>query len=121
MTRSTIILVTNDGLGNVDPHAADHERDFGRLMFDRFVHALETAPEKPQAMCFYTRGVFLPCEGSPALLGLQLLAGLGVRLVSCETCLQHYQLADKLRVGEVGGMSDVVALLNAADKVITVS
>ncbi len=121
MARNTVILVTNDGLGNVGPELTDHELDFGRMMFDRFVHTLETAPEKPQAMCFYTRGVFLPCEGSPALLGLQLLAGLGVRLVACQTCLQHYQLVDKLRVGEVGGMSDIVALLNAADKVITAS
>ena len=121
MASNTVILVTNDGLGSVAPDAPDHERDFSRTMFDRFVHTLEATPEKPQAMCFYTRGVFLPCEGSPALLGLQLLSGLGVRLVSCQTCLQHYQLVDKLRVGEVGGMQEIVTLLNAADKVITVS
>jgi hypothetical protein len=121
MARNTVMLVTNDGLGSVAPDASDHERDFSRAMFDKLVHSLETAPDKPQAMCFYTRGVVLLCEGSPALLGLQLLAGLGVRLVACQTCLQHYQLTDKLRIGEVGGMNDIVALLDAADKVITVS
>jgi hypothetical protein len=71
-------------------------------------------------MCFYTRGVHLVCEASPALLGLQLLQGLGVRLVSCQTCLEHYGLTDKLRAGEAGGMSAIVSILMAADTVITV-
>jgi intracellular sulfur oxidation DsrE/DsrF family protein len=115
-TRNTVVLVTRNGLGCVD--AADQA--FGLAMFDRLIHTLETAPEKPHAMCFYTRGVQLVCEGSPALLGLQLLQGLGVRMVVCQTCLEHYGLQEKVRVGEVGGMSEIVAILTAAEKVIAV-
>jgi peroxiredoxin family protein len=64
--------------------------------------------------------VHLVCEGSPALLGLQLLQGLGIRLVVCQTCLEHYGLKEKLRAGEVGGMTEIVGILAAADKVIAV-
>jgi hypothetical protein len=116
MPRTTVVLVTRDGLGSVE--AGD--REFGLAMFDKFVHTLETSAERPLAICFYTLGVHLACEGSPALLGLRLLEGLGVRLVVCQTCLEHYGLRDKLRVGEVGGMSEIVSLANAADRVLTV-
>jgi hypothetical protein len=112
----TVVLMTRNGLGCVD--ASDQA--FGLDMFDKLIHTLEAAPEKPRALCFYTLGVHLVCEGSPALLGLQLLHGLGVRLVVCRTCLEHYGLERKVRVGEIGGMSEILALLTAADKVITV-
>ena len=89
-------------------------------MFDRFLHALESQPVKPHAICFYTDGVKLVCEGSPALLGLRILQGQGVRLVTCRTCLEHFRLTDKVAVGEVGGMNDIVGLLTEADSVVTV-
>jgi intracellular sulfur oxidation DsrE/DsrF family protein len=111
-----VLLVTREGLGNVP--AADHQ--FGLEMFDRFLHAFETQPLKPQAICFYTDGVKLVCQGSPALLGLRLLEGQGVRLVACRTCLDHFGLSDKVAVGEVVGMNDIVRLLTEADKVVTV-
>jgi hypothetical protein len=111
-----VLLVTREGLGQVP--AAD--RQFGLEMFDRFLHAFETQPLKPHAICFYTDGVKLVCEGSPALLGLRLLEGQGVRLIACRTCLEHLGLSDKVAVGEVGGMNDVVRLLTEADKVVTV-
>jgi intracellular sulfur oxidation DsrE/DsrF family protein len=89
-------------------------------MFDRFLHAIESQPIKPDAICFYTDGVKLVCEGSPALLGLQLLQGMGVRLLACQTCLEHFRLTDKIALGEVGGMNDIVGLLLSADRVVTV-
>jgi DsrE/DsrF-like family len=114
--KNLVLLVTQEGLGRVD--AA--ERQFGVEMFDRFLHALEGRATRPTAICFYTNGVKLVCAGSPALLGLGLLEGMGVRLVACRTCLEHFQMADKVKVGEVGGMNDIVALLSDADSVVTV-
>jgi intracellular sulfur oxidation DsrE/DsrF family protein len=112
----TVILVTREGLGQVQ--AADHE--FGVEMFDRFVHALEGEERRPEALCFYTDGVKLLVEGSRALPGLRLLAGLGVRLVACRSCLEKFGLLDRLGVGEVGTMKDVVRLIQDADKVVTI-
>ena len=89
-------------------------------MFDRFLHALESQAVKPHAICFYTDGVKLVCEGSPALLGLKILQGQGVRLLACRTCLEHFGLSDKVAVGEVGGMTDIVGLLTEAESVVSV-
>ncbi|HXX24294.1 MAG TPA: DsrE family protein [Terriglobia bacterium] len=111
-----VLLVTREGLGQVDPT----DRPFGLEMFDRFLHALESQAVKPHAICFYTAGVKLVCNGSPGLLGLRILHGQGVRLVACRTCLEHFGLSDKVAVGEVGGMNDIVGLLTEADSVVTV-
>ena len=111
-----VLLVTREGLGQV----AAADRQFGLEMFDRFLHAFETQPLKPEAICFYTDGVKLVCEGSPALLGLRLLEAQGVRLIACRTCLEHFGLSDKVAAGEVGGMNDIVRLVTEAASVVTV-
>jgi len=114
--KKVAVLVTRDGLGWVEPA----DRQFGVEMFDHFLHVLETQSSLPTAICFYTNGVKLVCEGSPALLGLGLLQGMGVRILACRTCLEHFQMVDKVKVGTVGGMNDIVALLCDVDSVVTV-
>ena len=111
-----VLLVTREGLGHVDRT----DRPFGLEMFDRLLHAWESQPVKPHAICFYTDGVKLICDGSPALLGLKILESQGVRLVSCRTCLEHFGLTSQVAVGEVRGMNDIVGLLVEADRVVTV-
>jgi len=111
-----VLLVTREGLGQVQPA----ERSFGLEMFDRLLHAFESQPVKPQAICFYTDGVKLLCQGSTVLLGLKILQSQGVRLLACRTCLEHFGLLDKVAVGDIGGMNDIVRLLTEADSVVTV-
>jgi len=112
----TVILVTRPGLGTTSPG----DEQFGSEMLDKFFHTLEKQEPKPKAVCFYTEGVRCVAEGSPLLMGLRLLEGMGVRLVSCLTCLRHYGLEDKLAAGGTGGMDEIVALLASARKVVTV-
>lgn len=116
MPRKTLLLVTRNGLGSV----AEADHAFGREMFDKLIHTYEAAAEKPWAIAFYTDGVKLAVKGSPAVLGLKLLEGLGVCIVLCQSCLLHFGLHDQVAVGTVGGMKDIVALMNEADKVVTV-
>ncbi|MHC4849479.1 MAG: DsrE family protein [Planctomycetota bacterium] len=114
--QDTVILVTRLGFGTTGP---DHD-EFGRQMLDKFFHTIEKQPKRPAAICFYTEGVRCVVDGSPVLLGLQLLAGMDVRVVSCATCLEEYGLRDRVAVGEVGGMDEIVRLIGAAAKVVTV-
>jgi len=116
MANKTVVLVTRYGFGSTKPN----DEAFGIEMFDTFLHTLESRSEKPEAICFYTEGVRLVVEGSPMVGSLRLLEGLGVRLVSCKTCLDHYGLLDRVAVGGQGGMKEIVALMEAADKVVTV-
>jgi sulfur relay (sulfurtransferase) complex TusBCD TusD component (DsrE family) len=74
----------------------------------------------PKAICFYTDGVKLACEGSPVLSELTILEGKGVHLILCQTCLNMFGLEDQVRVGIVGGMGDIITAMWQADKVIMV-
>lgn len=116
MPKKVVILVTGTGLGTTAPD----DEPFGREMLEKFFHALESQPRKPYAICFYTEGVKAACDGAPCVLGLKLLEGLGVKLVACESCLNYYDLADSLVVGQPGGMNAIVGLMAEADQVITV-
>jgi sulfur relay (sulfurtransferase) complex TusBCD TusD component (DsrE family) len=116
MKKKVVVIVRQEGLGNVNPQ----DRQFGRDMFDRFLHTLEGQALKPHAICFYTEGVKFTCEESPVLFSLRLLERMGVQVVSCTSCLEYYGLESKLLAGEKGTMKDIVQLALEADSVITV-
>ena len=57
-------------------------------------------------------------EGSPVLDNLRALEEQGVRLVLCKTCLEAFGLLDRVRVGVIGGMPDILTAQWKAGKVI---
>jgi predicted peroxiredoxin len=59
-------------------------------------------------------------EGSPVLDTLKSLESKGVRLILCSTCLNFFNLAEKVKVGIVGGMTDIIEAQMKAEKVISV-
>ncbi len=109
---STVILVTNDGMGKSDP-ALQH------TLAAKYFQLLLDDGKLPAAICFYADGVKLACEGSPVLDQLRALEAAGVHLVVCNTCLNYHNLADKRVVGLVGGMGDIIEAQWNAGKVIT--
>ena len=58
-------------------------------------------------------------EGSPVIDLLKSLEAKGVRLILCSTCLNYYNLTDKVQVGIVGGMTDIIEAQRRAGKVIS--
>nr|MBC8503932.1 DsrE family protein [Chloroflexota bacterium] len=67
----------------------------------------------------YADGIKMVVEGSPAIDELQALEEKGVRLIVCNTCLNYLGLIDKIKVGIVGGMPDIIEAQWNAEKVIT--
>ena len=107
-----VILITNDGMGKADqplPHKLIHT----------YLSLLVENKLFPAAICFYTDGVKLVVEGSLVLDLLHSLEASGVPLIICQTCLNHFDLADKVKVVVVGGMTDIIEAQWRADKVIT--
>src|SRR5262245_28679350 len=105
-------MVTNDGLGHGPP-------ELGRKVFVKWLELVLENDTPPGVVAFYTRGVLLCAEGSPALDALAKLEARGVRLVVCKTCVDSFGIADKLKVGVVGGMGDILAAQVMAKKVVT--
>ena len=108
----TVILITRNGMGEAE-QALQHK------LISTYFKLLDEHNILPGAICFYTEGVQLVVEGSPVLETLQSLEHKGVRLILCSTCLNYFNLIDKVRVGIVGGMGDILEAQQQAGKVIT--
>jgi selenium metabolism protein YedF len=110
--KNTIILITNNGMGNAD-------EQLQHTLLTKYLELLLHNDNLPAAICFYTAGVKLVCEGSPVIEQLHSLEQKGVRLIVCSTCLNYYGLNEKVKVGIVGGLGDIIEAQTKADKVIT--
>jgi intracellular sulfur oxidation DsrE/DsrF family protein len=110
--QNTVIQITNNGMGKGD-QALQHK------LIVKYLELIQMNESLPNAITFYTDGVKLVVEGSPALDQLRALEGKSVRLIVCSTCLDHYGLSEKVRVGIVGGMTDIIEAQVKAEKVIS--
>jgi sulfur relay (sulfurtransferase) complex TusBCD TusD component (DsrE family) len=110
--QNTVILIPNDGMGRADG-VLQH------MLIAKYFELLLAGGELPNAICFYTDGVKLTTEGSPVLPQLAALEAKGVRLVICSTCLNYFGLTDRVKVGIVGGMGDILEAQKRAEKVVT--
>lgn len=107
-----VILITRDGMGSADL-TLQHK------LLDTYLNLLLENGSLPVTICFYTEGVKLVVEGSPLLERLSQIEQRDVRLIICSTCLNYFGLTEKVRVGIVGGMSDILEAQARAGKVIT--
>lgn len=78
--------------------------ELGKILMKSFVYTLTEAIPFPATLVFYNGGVHLTCEGSEVLEDLKKLADEGVEIISCGTCLDYFEIKDKLQVGEVSNM-----------------
>ncbi len=111
--ENTVILVTRNGMGAADTALQ-------QKLFNTYFSLLLDSDSLPQAVCFYTEGVYLVVEGSPVIDLLRRLESKGVHLVVCSTCINAFGLIDKVEVGIVGGMPDIIELQMRAQKVISI-
>ncbi len=112
MDKETVLLFTHNGMG-------DAPAELQQRLVTKFLGLLIDAKTLPAKVLFYTEGVKLACTGSPVLDQLRILQSQGVELVLCQTCLEYYSLRDKVAVGVVGGMSDIIEAMRQAPKVIS--
>jgi len=111
-STSTLILVNGDGMGSA-------EEALRRKLLRVYLTMLLENVLLPGAICFYADGVKMVVQDSPVLDLLQGLEAKGVHLIICATCLRYFGLTDKVAVGVVGGMHDILLAQWKASKVIT--
>ena len=112
MVKDTVYLFTRNGMGNAP-------EDLQRILAINFLGLLTFSGRIPEKILFYGDGVKLACEGSDVLEGLQRLEELGSRLFLCKTCLDYFHLAEMVRVGTVGKMTDILAANQEATHVVS--
>ncbi len=94
--------------------------ELGEILIKSFIYTLTESTPYPSTMIFYNGGVYLTCEGSPVLEDLKKLEKEGVEIISCGTCLDYYNLKDKLQVGEISNMYTIYDKMRDAANIINI-
>ncbi len=110
--KETIVMITSSTLGQ-------GSEELGKILMRSFIFTLKETEPLPSKILFLNSGVFLTTAGSPVLDELKELAEMGVEIFSCGTCLDYYELKEKLAVGHITNMYDTVEAVQAAAKCIT--
>ena len=65
-------------------------------------------------------GVKLPAGEEPQVIeNIQTLLDKGAKVLVCGTCLNYYGIMERLKIGTVSNMYDILGAMQRADKVIT--
>lgn len=110
-SRSMVVCISSEALGRGDD-------ELGRRLMDSYLDTLAQFAQRISHLIFINTGVRLVIEGSPVLDEIQDLEGMGVRVLSCGTCLNHFGIAERVKVGSISNMMEILEILSKAAKVI---
>lgn len=99
-------------------HMGEGAEELGNILMKSFLYALTQQDELPDTILCYNSGAKLTCKGSESLEDFRNLAARGVEILTCGTCLNFYGITEKLQVGGVTNMYDIVERMSRADRVI---
>lgn len=96
------------------------EGELGYNLLKMALYTLAQGDSVPAAVLFMNSGVKLPAGDEEQVLdSLRTLLDRGAEVLVCGTCLNFYGLTERLKVGTVSNMYDILGRMQAAQKVIT--
>lgn len=90
----------------------------GRVLMQGLLATLEAIEPPPTHLILYSRAVLLAVNGAATLPALQALAQRGIAILLCGTCVDHYEMKQTVRVGEIANMLKLLEIQLAAGKVL---
>lgn len=96
------------------------EDELGHILMKSFMYTVTETKPLPDTILFYNSGVYLTCEGSPVLDDIEKLKNEGVEIFSCGTCLDFYNIKDKLKVGDISNMYTIYEKIKEASKNVVI-
>jgi len=108
-----VLLIKSDTMG-------DAPRELGVKLIGAFFRKLCLNKDKPHWVIFYGTGVKLMTSESPIMDALEILSSSGVDLLACGTCVRYFDLEDKIAVGRVSSMDEVVSIIMKGDDVVSI-
>lgn len=109
--KGVLVVLSADTMGT-------GEETLGKALMKAFVFALTKQDVLPETILCYNTGAYLTCQGAQTLEDLRLLESEGVCVLTCGTCLDFYGLKEKLAVGGVTNMYDIVERMESAATII---
>ena len=109
--KGMLVVLSGNTMGSGD------ER-LGKALMKAFVFALTKQDVLPETILCYNTGAYLTTEGADTLEDLKLLESEGVTVLTCGTCLDFYGLKEKLAVGGITNMYEIVQRMESAQTIV---
>ncbi len=109
--KGMVVVLSSDTMGTGD-------EKLGKTLMKGFVYALTQQDVLPETILMYNGGAFLSCRGSDSVQDLKDLEKKGVKILTCGTCLNYYELGEKLEVGTVTNLYEIAEKETAASLII---
>jgi len=106
-----MVMISTDKIGHGDD-------ELGTKLMGSFLKTLKEIGPELWKIVFLNNGVKLTVEESAVLPDLKNLTDSGTDILVCGTCLSHFNLLEKKKIGETTNMLDIVTAMQLADKVI---
>ena len=106
-----VIVISADKMGRGND-------ELGYVLIRAFLHTIALQAEKPDIMIFYNTGVKLALKESEVLDDLKELVSAGVEMLVCGTCLNYFEVKEKLGVGVVSNMYDIAGIMSRAGRLL---
>jgi selenium metabolism protein YedF len=108
--KDYVVVLSSDTIGS--------DAALGRVLTQSLLATLKAIEPLPTHLILYSRGVLLAMKGAATLPDLQAIAQRGIAIRLCGTCVDHYEMKQAVRVGEIANMLTLMELQLAAGKVL---
>lgn len=109
----TVVVLSEDIMGRGD-------EELGRILIKAFLNTLAENDPPPWRMVLFNRGVLLAVDGEDTTSALSNLHSMGTEILVCGTCLDFFGLKEKIAVGTVSNMYDILTTMLAATNSVTI-
>ncbi len=109
--KDLVVVLSSDRMGSGD-------EALGKKLMNAFIFALTSQDTVPDKIICYNSGAYLTTENEKAIEDLKSLEAAGATVMTCGTCLDFYGLKDKLQVGIISNMYDIVEAQMQAGTII---
>lgn len=100
-------------------HMGRGDEKLGKILMKSFIYTVRETKPYPKSILFFNSGVKLTVEESEVLDDLKALENEGVEIISCGTCLDYFNLKDKLGVGSISNMYTIYEKMRNSTNVVT--
>ena len=112
-TKKIMVMCATDRIGFGDD-------ELGKKLMVNFLRTLKEMGPELWRLVFVNNGVKLAVDGSEVLEDLQAFEKVGLTILVCGTCLDHFNLLERKQVGVTTNMLDIVTAMQVADKVVNI-
>jgi len=112
-TVGLAVLITGKTLGRSD-------EELGEILVKGFLGALSQLALPPRTVALMNEGVKLALFDSSSCDHLKNLERKGTNILVCGTCTNHFGITERVGVGTISNMFEILEAVTGADKVLSV-